>query len=174
MLPTIPNDVSLQFVCITLLTTMISTALAASAYKCVDADGAIYFSDKQCGGGQTQTRIGIKPPPPASGEERANIEARQARQQRIHDVAAQDREDRRKQRAEVLAQKKAAQQKLCDAEKSLLKKLTTQTCSREDGCTFYALKKKDEDGNMVYASEQAKKVEVNRLKKSIAEKCQKF
>lgn len=148
-----------------------SAGFAASAYKCVDADGAIYFSDKQCGGGQAQTRIGIKPPPPASSEERANIEARQARQQRIREVAAADREERREQRAAVLAQKKAEQQKLCDAEKSLLNKLVSQTCTREHGCTFYALKKKDEDGNVVYASEQEKKAEIYRLRESIAENC---
>lgn len=174
MLPMTVKSVCLEFICVALLVVMSSTARSASAYKCVDADGAIYFSDKQCGGGQAQTCIGIKPPPPASTEGRANIEARQARQQRIREVAAEDREDRRKQRAEVLAQKKAQQQKLCDAEKSLLHKLVTQTCTREDGCTFYALKKKDEDGNMVSASEQEKKAEVNRLKKSIADNCPRF
>lgn len=168
------NRLCLQLLCVALSADMSFTAFAANAYKCIDADGAIYFSDKQCGGGQTQTRIGIKPPPPASVEERARIESRQARQQRIREVAAEDREQRREQRATELAQKKAQQQELCDREKSLLHKLVTQTCTREDGCTFYALKKKDEHGNMVYASEQEKKAEVNRLKKFVLENCQKF
>ena len=156
---------------ITLLFVSMPTTHAANAYKCVAEHGATYFSDKQCKGSQEQTVIGIKPAPPASPEERAHLEARQQRYQRMRDAEAEDRQERRDQRAEESARKKAKQQEICEAEKELLWKLQAQICSRDDGCKFYALKKKDEAGNTVYASEQEKKAEIYRLKKSIADNC---
>jgi hypothetical protein len=102
---------------IALLFVSMSTTHAANAYKCVDEHGATYFSDKQCKGSQEQIIIGIKPTPPASPEERANLEARQERYQRMRDAEAKDRQERHDQRADELARKKAKQQEICDAEK---------------------------------------------------------
>lgn len=96
--------------CAALLFAVCPVSVAISAYKCIDEDDAIYFSDKQCDTRQAQPVIGIKPAPPAVAQERVAIEARQARQQRIHEAEAEDREARREQRAEMLAQKKAMKQ----------------------------------------------------------------
>jgi hypothetical protein len=127
-----------RLMCAALLFAVCPVSVAISAYKCIDEDDAIYFSDKQCDTRQAQTVIGIKPAPPAVAQERVAIEARQARQQRIHEAEAEDREARREQRAEVLAQKKAMKQQRCDDEKLLLSKLQSQTYTRDRGRCFHS------------------------------------
>lgn len=102
---------------IALLFVSMPTTHAENAYKCVDELGATYFSDKQCKGSQEQMVIGIKPAPPASPEERANLEARQERYQRMRDAQAEDRQERHDKSADELARKKAKQQEICEAEK---------------------------------------------------------
>ncbi|TDJ69592.1 MAG: DUF4124 domain-containing protein, partial [Proteobacteria bacterium] len=51
---------------VVVLLAIVPCGYAVNAYKCVDASGAIYFSDQQCRGSQQQTVIEIKPSPAAS------------------------------------------------------------------------------------------------------------
>jgi len=143
-----------------------------NAYKCVDASGAIYFSDQQCRGSQQQTVIEIKPSPAASTAEIAAIKARHERQQQMLDAAAQDRSNLRRQRAAEQARRKAEAAAICDAQMSLLDKLQGVFCPPDQRCTFYGMTKIDADGNSVIASEQEKKTEIHRLEDNIAKNCQ--
>ena len=156
---------------IALLVTVVSAANAANAYKCVDEDGATYFSDRQCEGSLEQTVIDIKPAPAASGAEMTNIRERHDRQQRILDAAAADRRELSTERAAEQARKRSEQDAICNADRARLEKLDSRHCTRERGCTVYGLTKKDAAGNTVFASEQEKRAEVNRLKQSIAINC---
>ncbi len=150
---------------------IVPAAVAATAYKCVDADGATYFSDKQCPGSQEQSVVDIKPAPAPAGAEMDAIKERQERQQRILDAAAKDRHDRRREREEEREKQRAADEAICKEHKARLEKLESRQCTRFGGCTVYALTKEDEEGNVVIASEREKREEIERLKRAIAGVC---
>lgn len=99
--------------------------VAAQMYKCVNARGAIQYSDKPCPGDMKGGEVDIKPQPPISGKVTPYKEDLKRSEREF-----QQRELRRVREEESAARARAAEQRRCD---SLREQLARTAAIRRPG-----------------------------------------